>query len=204
MRDGFHPVSVEQLADEADVSVGSIYNLFSSKLGLYLAVAERATELFAEVLERAYATSDSPLEQVMACGDAYLRFHLEHPGAFRLIAFDPVEQKVSPADEELRRAISAKTVEALAGFRDHIAAAVAAGEAGPHVDPELTARVLFASWNGMIGLGLRQDELAVDDDHIGALIEQARRIVLNGLTDPSHRDSSGMSKARLLSIAPSD
>jgi AcrR family transcriptional regulator len=203
MRDGFHGVSVEQLADEADVSVGSIYNLFSSKRGLYLAVAERATELFAAVLERAYAASESPLEQVMACGDAYLRFHLEHPGAFRLIAFDPVDGQVSPADEELRRAVTARTVEALDGFRSRIAAAVAAGEAGGHVDPDLTSRVLFASWNGMIALGLRHDELRVDDDHIAAVIEQARRIVLDGLTDPSHRDGSGMSKARLLSIPPS-
>jgi TetR/AcrR family transcriptional regulator len=202
MRDGFHAVSVEALAEEADVSVGSIYNLFSGKLGLYLAVAERATELFAEVLERAYATSRSPLEQVMACGDAYLRFHLEHPGAFRLIAFDGVDGRVSPADEERRRAITARTVTVLNRFRDQIAAAVAAGEAGPHVDPDLTSRVLFASWNGMIGLGLRQDELAVDDERLGALIEQARRIVLDGLTDPSHRGEDGLSRARLLSIPP--
>ncbi|HWF54977.1 MAG TPA: TetR/AcrR family transcriptional regulator [Solirubrobacteraceae bacterium] len=200
MLDGFHAVSIEMLADEADVSVGSIYNLFSSKLGLYLAVAERATDLFAEVLQRAYAASDSPLEQVMACGDAYLRFHLEHPGAFRLIAFEGVDRRMSPADEELQRAVTAKTIEALDGFRDHIAAAVAAGEAGQHVDPDLTARVLFASWNGMIGLGLRHDDLALDDDQIAAMIEQARRIVLNGLTDPAYRDSSGMSQARLLSV----
>jgi hypothetical protein len=34
------------------------------------------------------------------------------------------------------------------------------------------------------------------------MIEQARRIVLNGLTDPAHRGPGGLSKARLLSIAP--
>jgi hypothetical protein len=96
--------------------------------------------------------------------------------------------------------VTAKTVEVLDGFRDCIAAAVAAGEAGSHVEPDLTARVLFASWNGMIGLGLRHDELALDDEQIAALIDQARRIVLNGLTDPAYRDGTGMSKARLLSV----
>lgn len=202
MQDGFHAVSIETLADEADVSIGSVYNLFSGKLGLYLAVAERATDLFANVLLRAFATSDSPLEQVMACGDAYLRFHLEHPGAFRLIAFEGVDGRGSPADEELRRTITAKASEVLAGFRDCIAAAVAAGEAGPHVDPELTAQVLFASWNGMIGMGLRHDELALDDNQIAAVIEQARRIVLDGLTDPGYRDETGLSKARLLTVSP--
>lgn len=93
MRDGYHGVRVETIADEADVSVGSIYTLFSNKDGLYLAVAERASQLFGEYLDRAYTVSESPLEQVMACGDAYLRFHIEHPGAFRFIAFDGVESR---------------------------------------------------------------------------------------------------------------
>jgi len=201
MRDSYHAVRMETLADEADVSVGSIYNLFSNKSGLYLAVAQRATELFAEYLERAYAISESPLEQVMACGDAYLRFHLEHPGAFRFIAFDGVESFPPVDDDTVREAITARTAAALDRFRDCIAAAVAAGEASPDIDPMVTAHVLFGAWNGMIALGLRTDEIALDRDSISQTIEQARRIVVEGLTNPARRDSAGRSRARLLTIA---
>jgi TetR/AcrR family transcriptional regulator len=200
MRDGYHAVRMETLADEADVSVGSIYNLFSNKAGLYLAVAERATELFTEYLERAYAVSESPLEQVMACGDAYLRFHLEHPGAFRFIAFNGVESFPPVEDDATQQALTARTVAALDQFRDRIAAAVDAGEASPHIDPTITARVLFGAWNGMIGLGLRRDELALDNAAIAQSIEQARHIVLDGLTNPNYRDKAGHSRAHLLSI----
>ncbi|MEA2172181.1 MAG: hypothetical protein QOF76_5481 [Solirubrobacteraceae bacterium] len=187
-RDGFHAVRIEALAEEADVSVGSIYNLFENKAGLFGAVAERATGLFAEYLDRAYATSESPLEQVMACGAAYLRFHLDHPGAFRLIA--------SEGDDSM----TAQTLAVLDRFRDCIAAAVTAGEAGDHVDPEVTSRVLFGAWNGMIALGLRGDGLALDDEAIVRMIDQARRIVVEGLTDPAHRDAAGHSRARLLDL----
>lgn|GEM_PF-4339511 len=33
--------------------------------------------------------------------------------------------------------------------RTRTRAAVDAGEAAPHVDPELTSRLLFGAWNGM-------------------------------------------------------
>jgi hypothetical protein len=136
----------------------------------------------------------------MACGDAYLRFHIEHPGAFRFIAFNGVESFPPVEDDAIQEALTARTIAALDQFRDCIGAAVAAGEAGPHIDPTITARVLFGAWNGMIALGLRSDELALDDDAIAQAIAQARHIVLDGLTDPSYRDKAGRSRARLLTI----
>jgi AcrR family transcriptional regulator len=200
MRDGFHAVRIESVADDADVSVGSIYTQFSSKDGLYLAVVERATQLFADYLDRAYTVSDSPLEQVMACGDAYLRFHLDHPGAFRFIAFYGVESPPSERDAELREELAARTAAVLERFRDCLAAAVAAGEAGTHVDPERTSRMLFGAWNGMVALGLRRDALAVGEEEIAALIDQARTIVAEGVCAPEHRDAAGRARVRLLSI----
>ncbi len=199
-RDGYHGVTMETLAAEADVSVGSIYQHFTNKDGLYLEVAERATDLFAGYLEQAYAVSDSPLEQVMASGHAYLLFHLEHPGAFRLIAFDGVESRAPAGGESAHREATARTVAVLERFRDRIAAAVDAGEAGPHVDPELTARVLFGAWNGIVGLGLRHDELRQDDTAITACVEQMRQIVLNGLVDPAYRGADGRARAAMLTI----
>lgn len=201
MRDGYHAVRLETIAQEADVSMASIYNLFSGKEGLYLAAAERASELFADYVERAFSVSDSPLEQVMACGDAYLRFHLEHPGAFRFIAFDGVESTPAVGDEDLRQSVTDRTLVVLARFRDAIAAAVDAGEASARIDPDLTSRLLFGAWNGIVALSLRRDDLAHDDDAITALIDQTRWIVVEGLTDPRYRGSDGHSRARLLAIA---
>ena len=49
----YHEVRVEELAAAADVSVGSLYNQFGGKEGLYVAVADRATRLFEQYLQRA-------------------------------------------------------------------------------------------------------------------------------------------------------
>ncbi len=196
----FHDVKIEDVAAEAEVSVGSVYNLFGSKAGLYLAVAERATELFGRYIACAYAASESPLERVMAGGDAYLRFHLEQPGAFRFIAFEGVGTQ--PAfDEEDGSVLAERTAAILGAFVANIEAAVDAGEARSDLDPLVTAKVLFGAWNGMIALALRSDDLAVTEGEVEALILQARRIVVEGMTAPSYRDSDGLSRARLLSIA---
>lgn len=85
-------------------------------------------------------------------------------------------------------------------FSACLAAAVRCGEAGDHVNPERTSRMLFGAWNGMIALGLRRDELALDDDAVTEVIEQARRIVVEGLCSSAHRDDAGRARARLLSI----
>ena len=50
----------------------------------------RAPDL-AAALKEAEAICAVDKERVLAAGDAYLRFHLEHPGAFRFLAFDGVE-----------------------------------------------------------------------------------------------------------------
>ena len=88
---GYRRTRMEDVAERADVAVGSIYLHFGNKDGLYLALVERAVDLFARYMASAYRDEWSPLEEVLAAGDAYLRFHAEHPGAFRFLAFDGVE-----------------------------------------------------------------------------------------------------------------
>lgn len=200
---GYRGARMEDLAEEADVSVGSIYGHFGNKDGLYLALVERAVDLFAEYMGRAYASSDSPLEQVMAAGDAYLRFHLEHPGAFRFLAFDGVETRMPIVDDDMQARVSERTAALIDNFRDRIAAAVQAGQAGP-LDAHLTSRFLWGAWNGMVALGLRTDGMALTDDEITACVQQARQIVVEGLTHPSFRDEEGRSRARLVSIPSPD
>src|ERR1043166_3898396 len=77
---GFHGTKIEDVAREADVATGSIYVHFGSKEGLYLALIERALHVEEEYLAAAFDDAKTPGEQLVAAGDAYLRFYLEHPG----------------------------------------------------------------------------------------------------------------------------
>lgn len=197
-RHGFARTRVEDIAERADVAVGSVYGHFQSKEGLYLAVAEQAVELFASYLSSGFRAEWSPLEQVVACGDAYLRFHLDHPGSFRFLAL-PWPDGSDPGPVGALSVDLTRSVRAIVDrFEATVAAAVASGEARPHVDPYLTARFLWGAWNGVVALGLRSDELALDDSEIEAALQQAREIVLWGLCSPERRDRSGAPIYRLV------
>jgi AcrR family transcriptional regulator len=203
--DGYRATRMEDVAEAADVAVGSIYNHFGDKDGLYHALAERAAELFGQYMEAAYAAGETPLERVMAAGDAYLRFHLEHPGAFRFLAFDGVEVGPPIADDELARRIAGATEATLEGFRAQIQEAIDVGEVRDSFDAGLLSRFLWGAWNGVVALGLRSDPLALSEGEIEAAIATGRRMVVEGLVAPSARDAHGDARARLVAIeSPSE
>ena len=188
--DGYRGTRMEAVAAAADVAVGSIYNHFGDKDGLYHALAERAAELFARYMQAAYAAGATPLERVMACGDAYLRFHLEHPGAFRFLAFEGGDD-----------ATVARTAEVLDGFQATIQAAIDVGEVRDTLDAHAVSRFLWGAWNGVVALGLRDDRLALTDEAIEGIILTGRRLVVEGLVTPAARDEHGDARARLVRVA---
>jgi AcrR family transcriptional regulator len=177
---GFVDATVEQIAADAQVSVRSLYNTFGGKYGLYLAVVEQAMEANRRYMSRAWEASPDPLEQILAASDAYLLFHLEHPGYFKMVALprelpggdaghadiaeriaQRVESEVGRVEQAIRRGIS------LGRFRD--------------VDAALAAQFLWGAWNGVIALGERPDRLRAGDEEITAILGLGRRLVLEGL-----------------------
>lgn len=169
-------VRIDDIAEAADVSVGSVYVHFGSKDGIAVAVAERVAERATGYLTAAFDASTSPLEQVAAAGTAYMQFLLDNPVFVRYLATEPadgaagaVEQVVSTRIEALR-----------AAFQSRIEDAVHCGEAGP-VDARLLAHFLFGAWNGVAALTLRRDAAALDRADAQACLQQARHIVVTGL-----------------------
>lgn len=200
---GYRRTKMEDVAEQADVAIGSIYGHFGNKDGLYLALVERAVELFGEYLNQAYQPQWSPLEQVVACGDAYLRFHIEHPGAFRFLAFDGVEgvEGDGPVvDPERRARVGAGVDVLISQFEDKIQEAIDGGEARP-LDARLTARFLWGAWNGVVALGLRGDGIALSEREVHDALQQARDIVMAGLCAPSARDAAGAPLPQLRTTA---
>jgi hypothetical protein len=88
----------------------------------------------------------------------------------------------------------------LGKFQTLIERAIAGGEADASFDPLLTARFLWASWNGVAALIARPDRMAFNRDEIAECLRLGRRLVNEGLTAPSFRDDQGRSRARLVEL----
>src|SRR3954454_5679905 len=86
---GFGATTIEQLAEQADVAVGSIYGHFGGKEGVCAALIDRALELDARYCDEGWASGTDPVGRLLGIGEGYLRFAREYPGHFRLFRFPP-------------------------------------------------------------------------------------------------------------------
>jgi AcrR family transcriptional regulator len=172
-------VTVEEIGQHAGVAVGSIYNNFGSKEGLYAAVVARALDVDRDYMDRAYTPDRSPIEQLLAASEQYLRFALDHPQFFRMLAF-PTKPGPYAAAADTATLMSRRVDEQNARMVDAIERGIADGSIR-QLDPRKTATILWASWNGIISLAWRHDDLRQDPAALHELIEKAADLVSYGL-----------------------
>ena len=76
--------SVEEIAQRAEISVGTLYNMFRSKEDVYRAVVSRTQDMFFDCMDERVAQARGPLEKVHAVlGYFFEHFHRYGRG-FRL------------------------------------------------------------------------------------------------------------------------
>ena len=172
-------VTVEEIGRHAGVAVGSIYNNFGSKEGLYAAVVARALDVDRDYMDRAYTPERNPIEQLLAASEHYLRFALDHPQFFRMLAF-PAKPGPYPAAAETAALLSRRVDEQNARMVDAIRRGITDGSIR-QLDPQKTATILWASWNGIISLAWRHDDLRQDPDSLAELVKSAADLVSCGL-----------------------
>lgn len=76
---GFENTTMDQIANRADVSKGTLYNYFVSKDALILAIAAEGYEKLADMFEGASLPGRTGLEEVEAMGKAYYTFSRTNP-----------------------------------------------------------------------------------------------------------------------------
>ncbi|WP_275294038.1 TetR/AcrR family transcriptional regulator [Amycolatopsis sp. La24] len=175
----FEETTVEEIAEHAGVAVGSIYNNFGSKAGLHAAVVDRALDVDREYMDRAYTPDRSPIEQLEAAAEQYLRFYLEQPEFFRMLAF-PAPLGNYPAAAETAARLAHRVDEQNARMIDAIERGIAEGAIRP-LDARKAATVLWASWNGVLSLAWRPDALREDEAGLAELLSLATDIASWGL-----------------------
>jgi TetR/AcrR family transcriptional regulator len=198
---GYEGTKVDDIAHDADVAVGSLYNHFGGKEALYRALLERALELFEAYMEEDLDTELTALEQVLDTAGRLSRFARERPGQMRLLCL------VEPGgpNEELAE-ISRRVAKAMADRERRTAAlievAIRRGQVRP-IGARDTAAFLWSAWKGMLTLCPRAERAAPGRDReLRALLEAGLRIVVGGLASDEARQHDETVRALLESTPP--
>jgi AcrR family transcriptional regulator len=144
---GRDAVTMRQLADALGCSPMTPYRYFRNKDEILAAVRAAAFDRFAEALEEAAARARGDLRAAgQAVGQAYVRFALGDPDAYRLM-FDVAQPHPDRYPELVRASTRAR--------RTMSASTEALVEAGVfHGDPELLGLAFWSAMHGLVMLHL--------------------------------------------------
>ena len=167
---GFHPTSMNDIAEAAGVTKPVLYQHFGSKRELYLELLEDVGGQLRDEIAKATTTAASPREQVHAGFGAYFRFVADHQAAFQLLFGGGTRRDLEFADAV--RAVEVSIADIVATLIDipgldaerrrllaHGVVGIAEGTSrhwiidGAPGDPEtLAAQVAELAWAGLRGV----------------------------------------------------
>lgn len=96
VRKGYHAATVEEIAQEAEFAVGTIYSFFKSKDELYAQVVGKIAQDFMEALEARVLSLDDPEQAIAALIELRLTHFDEHRGFFRVFFETSPGSRVDP------------------------------------------------------------------------------------------------------------
>ena len=149
---GLYLATVDDIAEQAELSKGTIYLYFKNKEDLYLAVTGRGLKIMLEMFKEAVQEPKLGIDKVRAIGNAYYEFSKKHPDYFKALLYFDVN--ISEATDETSSARTCQFLgeEASRIFAETIQIGVNDGSVRQDIDPNLTAILLWGMSSGIIQL----------------------------------------------------
>jgi AcrR family transcriptional regulator len=147
---GLSQVTMDQVAEEAELSKGTLYLYFKNKEDLYLAINARGLKIMKEMFQQAVGSGATGLEKIEAIGRAYYRFFTEYPDYFNTLVY--YEALVINPDEmnDFAKECDQQGNEAIELLASSIAEGIIDGSVRSALDPLKTAIFLWGQATGII------------------------------------------------------
>jgi AcrR family transcriptional regulator len=151
-RHGLEGATIEMVAREAEIAVGTIYLYYSSRDDLYLnLVANRAEQLRARYLD-IFARRPEPLDELKAIASAYLDYMRESRELFlsqHSVVFSQLHKRLRrPAELRNFQRVMDLSHEIFGLWEATVRRAFLGGVIANSMGPKKTAAVIWASMNG--------------------------------------------------------
>ncbi|MHB8241652.1 MAG: TetR/AcrR family transcriptional regulator [Solirubrobacteraceae bacterium] len=181
---GYSATTMEDLAEEADVAIGSIYAHFGSKEGVYTALIETALEMDKQYCDEGFGAGERPVERLAGLAEGYLRFAREHPGYFQLFRFPPPDRPGADLTPTATAKVAQRIKDETKRMSGEIQSMIDEGVGRP-VDAESTARFLWAAWDGVMCSHLGPGNMGLTEAEFEAVLNRAREgLLLTLLASP--------------------
>lgn len=84
---GLQSATMDEIADAAELSKGTLYLYYNSKEDLYLGVMIRGLDMLHETLEETIMKAPSTMDAIWGLGTSYFEYYQKHTNFFRMFHF---------------------------------------------------------------------------------------------------------------------
>jgi len=149
---GWSTATMDDIAEEAELSKGTLYLYFKSKNELYQAINLRGLLVLEKLFQEAVNRYETGIEKTRAIGQAYYQFYLDYPDYFNALVYfesheidDADENSVATECDDQGNKVLNLLIEALQkGIED--------GTIRSDINPLKTAVILWGYSSGLIQL----------------------------------------------------
>jgi AcrR family transcriptional regulator len=190
---GIKDASMDEIAEAAEVSKGTLYLYFSSKEEIYLGINHRALKILKAMFEAVMAMGGVGIEKIRDIGRAYYEFSQKFPDYFEaMMHFDAEVTKLEeagPVGLECHK----EGVAVLGLVAEAIRTGIADGSIRSDLDPMKTAILLWAQTDGVIRVVARKCEHIKEFENIDlhSLIEDSFTFIYGSLRPPGGGTAGG-------------
>jgi AcrR family transcriptional regulator len=180
---GFHPATVDEIAQKAKVAKGTIYLYFQDKLTLFFSTIERRFREVISKLERVRDEIEDPIEAVNRIVDIHIEFAKSNEQLIRQMTPDKFRPPSRKFDHKthmalVREKIFKPAAQMLEIVRRCIEQGQEKGIFKPDIDPAVSALALILMVRGIVFTRIIMPELGINN---GESFKDIKTIFLDGI-----------------------
>jgi len=151
---GVENATMDEVAEKAELSKGTLYLYFKNKNDLFHAIVARALEILLNMFQRALESEEKGIDKIKAIGTAYVEFYKTHPDYYNSMLHQEVyEFDQSEVEENPNFALCQELGEKIFGLmREGVKTGIMDGTIRKDLDPAKLPIVLWGHAAGVLHL----------------------------------------------------
>ena len=170
---GLQIATMDEIAEAAELSKGTLYLYYKSKEDLYLAVMMRGMDTLHDMFSGVLSADHPTLKAIANLGEAYYEFFKEHRNYYRMFYFFENPQVHKQVSEEMLQSCAGHNGKVWTIVIDLIKRGIEEGVIQGDIDPKQAAVILWATSNGLMRQMDREDTYW--SEKMGVNLEDALR-----------------------------
>lgn len=150
---GLDALNMDEVAERAEVSKGSLYHYFKNKTDMVLGICNKATVLLSKEISDVLTKDLAGIDMVYSIGATYLRFASSHPEYFRAMRFfDNLKDSDQILDSEFIPQCQSNMDTSFTSMVRAIQIGMQDGSINSTYDPKELAVLLWSTSQGLVNL----------------------------------------------------